>query len=361
MKTVKTEEILTILFLILTTLSASREVQGCQDLFSNSVDIPAEEPGLFEGNDCLEIMIITDLDTLLKDIGDNPSYHNAKVRYKNNDGLWEEVVAEIRVRGNFRKQSVNCDFPPLRLKFEKKDRENTIFDKTKNIKIVTHCQTNIPEYEQYLLQEYLIYRLYNILSDYSYKVRLMKVIYLDDIDSTYRVEKYAFLLEDEEELEERFNGQLLNLETVDPDNVDVDYYLLVAFFEYLIINTDWSLPILHNVDLLSVDYFKPPVPVPFDFDWSGLINIPYKIPTVNGLKTRVPERVYKGPCVKARDLKRITKLFQSKKEEIFNLYYDFPHLDNDYKAETFENIQIFYEILENRYIFHTVFIKQCTY
>lgn len=319
-----------------------------------------EEPGIFDGDDYLEMMITTDIDTLLKDIGDNPSYHDALIHYKNKDGVWEEVIAEIRVRGNFRKQSVNCDFPPLRLKFEKKDRQNTIFENTKILKIVSHCQTNIPEYEQYLLQEYLIYRLYNILSEYSYKVRLVKITYLNENDSTYKLEKYAFLLEDEEEMEERYNGHLLNLESVDPDKVDIDYYLLVAFFEYLIINTDWSLTILHNVDLLSIDYFKPPVLVPYDFDWSGFINIPYAVPTVSGLKTRVPERIYKGPCVKARDLKKTTRLFQLKKQEIFDLYYDFPYLETEYKAKTFENIQIFYEILENKYIFHSVFIERCS-
>lgn len=347
------------LFLILIIVSVQEEVLGCEDFQVIIEDSLVMEKGLFDGNDYLEMMILTNMDSLLNDIGDNPSYHDAIVRYKNKDGIWVEVVAEVRVRGNFRKQSANCDFPPLRIKFEKKNRQNTIFENTKNLKIVSHCQTNIPEYEQYLLQEYLIYRLYNILSEYSYKARLLKVTYLNENDSTYKVEKYAFIFEDEEEIEDRLNGKLLKIETVDPDKVDIEHYLLVSFFEYLIINSDWSLPIVHNIDLLSIDYFKPPVPVPYDFDWSGLINIPYEIPTVNGLKTRVPERIYKGPCVKIRDLKKTARLFQSKRQEIFDLYYNFPYLETEYKAETFRNIQIFYEILEDKYIFRAVFIEQC--
>jgi len=314
---------------------------------------------LFYGTDYLELIIITNIDSLLHDIGDDPSYHDARISYKNEDSLWIELNAEVRVRGNFRKQPANCDFPPLRLKFEKEERENTIFENTKNIKMVTHCQTNIPDYEQYVMQEYLIYKLYNILSDFSYKVRLLKVTYLDTQDSDYKIEKYAFFIEDDEDMADRLNGNILEIESVDPKNIDQEYYLLISFFEYLIINTDWSVPIVHNVTLLSIDYFKPPLPVPFDFDWSGFINIPYEIPTTSGLKTRIPERIYKGPCVKTRDLKKIARLFKSKKQEIFDLYYDFLYLDTEYKAETLQNIQIFYEILDDRYIFHSVFKEQC--
>ena len=316
---------------------------------------------LFDGTDYLELIIITNMDELLTDIGEDPSYHDARISYKNEDSLWIELSAEVRARGNFRKQPANCDFPPLRLKFDKEERENTIFENSKNIKMVTHCQTNIPDYEQYVMQEFLIYKLYNILSDFSYQVRLLKVTYLDTQNSDYKIERYAFFLEDDEDMADRLDGNILEIETVDPTNVDQEYYLLVSFFEYLIINTDWSLPIVHNVTLLSTDYFKPPLPVPFDFDWSGLINIPYEIPTASGLKTRIPERIFKGPCVKNRELKKMTRLFKSKKNEIFDLYHGFLYLDHEYKAETLKNIQIFYEILDDQFIFNYVFKEQCVH
>jgi len=347
------------LYLVMFISFIPLKVMGLMSFQVTSQDSLKHRTELFYGTDYLELIIITNIDSLLHDIGDDPSYHDARISYKNEDSLWIELNAEVRVRGNFRKQPANCDFPPLRLKFEKEERENTIFENTKNIKMVTHCQTNIPDYEQYVMQEYLIYKLYNILSDFSYKVRLLKVTYLDTQDSDYKIEKYAFFIEDDEDMADRLNGNILEIESVDPKNIDQEYYLLISFFEYLIINTDWSVPIVHNVTLLSIDYFKPPLPVPFDFDWSGFINIPYEIPTTSGLKTRIPERIYKGPCVKTRDLKKIAKLFKSKKQEIFDLYYDFLYLDTEYKAETLQNIQIFYEILDDRYIFHSVFKEQC--
>jgi len=337
------------------------KVLACENCQISSEDSIRQSTGFFDKTDYLELTITTDIDSLLNDKGDDPSYHDAKISYRNDDGQWVTIDAEIRVRGNFRKQSANCDFPPLRLKFEKKNRENTIFEDIKNLKMVTHCQTDISDYEQYLLQEFLIYKLYNILSEFSFKVRLLKVVYLDDHNSDYKVEKYAFFIEDEEDMADRLNGNILEIETAITEKVNQEYYLLVAFFEYLIINTDWSLPIMHNITLLSVDYFEPPLPVPFDFDWSGFINIPYEIPTADGVKTRVPERIFKGPCAKNRDLKKMSRLFQSKKKEVLNLYFDFPYLDDKYKAETFKNIRIFYEILDDKYLFNSVFNEPCSH
>jgi hypothetical protein len=314
---------------------------------------------LFESDDFLEIRIVTDLDTLVSDKSENPSYQSARLSYKNSDSNWITLDADIRVRGNFRRQAENCDFPPLKLRIDKKNRANTIFENTREVKIVTHCQSDIPEYEQYVVLEYLIYRMYNILSDISYLTRLLKITYTDDDHPEISFEKFAFFVEDPELMEERLNGKMLDFQTVDPQKIERDHYVLISFFQYLIVNTDWSLPILHNVDLFSKDYFKPPVPVPFDFDWSGLINIPYKVPTVAGMQVRVPERIYKGPCLKHKDLKKIKELFLDKQAELFDLFIDCKYLDDKTKVETFDNLQIFYRILEDNYLFNVTFLKNC--
>jgi len=326
---------------------------------SSPQDTTALITGLFDDENYLEIRIVTDIDTLLRDKSENPSYHKSRLSYKNSDSTWSSLDADIRVRGNFRKQSENCDFPPLKLRIDKKNRTNTIFENTRELKVVTHCQSDLPEYEQYVIQEYLIYRMYSILSDISYNTRLLKVTYIDKNDPELTFKKFAFFLEDPDVMEERLNGQMLNLQTVDPDEIDRDYYLIISFFHYLIINTDWSLPILHNIDLFSLDYFKPPIPIPFDFDWSGLINIPYKVPTVAGMQVRVPERIYKGPCLKKKDIKKIKQLFQEKKTQLFDVYIDCPFLDEKYKTETLQNLQIFYQILDDKYIFDNTFVEQC--
>jgi hypothetical protein len=313
---------------------------------------------VFNSDEYLEIRIVMNFDSLLNDTSENPSYHPARLSYKNADSIWISLDAQIRVRGHFRKKSENCNFPPLKLRFDKQNRTNTIFENTRELKMVTHCQSDIPIYEQYVIQEYLIYRLYEVLSDISYKTRLLKVTYIDRNDPGWTYQKFAFFIEDPDVFEERMNGHILNVQTVIPENVDWDHYVLISFFEYMIINTDWSLPIMHNIELFSLDYFKPPIPVPFDFDWSGLINIPYKVPTAAGMQTRIPERVYKGPDLKRREAKRFKRLFQEKQPELFDIYIDCPYLDHDLKIETINKLQLFYQILEDRYIFNSIFIKQ---
>ena len=315
--------------------------------------------GLFDTNDYLELRIVMNFDSLLNDKGDNPSFHSARLSYKNADSTWISLDAQIRVRGHFRKQSENCDFPPLKLRFSKENRTNTIFENTRELKMVTHCQSDSPQYDQYVIQEYLIYRLYEVLSDINYKTRLLKVTYVDRNDPGLTFKKFSFFVEDPDVMEERLSGHMISVQTVIPENVDWYHYVIISFFQYMIINTDWSLPIMHNVDLISLDYFKPPVPIPFDFDWSGLISIPYKVPTAAGMQTRIPERVYKGPCLSNKEAKRFRKLFQDKEADLFNVYFDCLYLDDDIKIETLNKLQLFYQILEDKYIFNSVFIDKC--
>jgi len=316
------------------------------------------ELGLFECETYLEVEIIVDMDTLIDDVGSDPNFHPAVFKYKETNGEWITLNVDVRARGKFRKNPVNCDFPPLKIDF-KKDRANTIFEPYKALKMVTHCQSEIPHYNQYVLQEYLIYKSYNLFTDLSFRVRLLSITYRDEQDPERAIEKFGFFLENAEDVAERNNGYLLDLATVRIDRIDQDHLTLVSFFEYMIINTDWSMSIMHNVELVATDYFDPPYPVPFDFDWSGLINIPYEVPSISGMKIREPERIYKGICRKKRELRKVIDLYHARKQSLFDLYVDFPYLDQDIKIQTLEELQIFYEILNDKYIFRIEFTEHC--
>ena len=68
----------------------------------------------------------------------------------------------------------------------------------------------------------------------------------------------------------------------------------LAVFEYLIGNTDWSVPYQHNIRLLTVPAIKNPVPVPYDFDQAGLVEAFYALPSENIGVASVRERVYRS-------------------------------------------------------------------
>jgi hypothetical protein len=246
----------------------------------------------------------------------------------------------------------------LKLKFGKKEREETIFENVKEIKLVTHCQSSWDDFEQYVLQEYLIYKAYNLFTDFSFRVRLARITYVDLPSRLDSLTRFAFLLEDDEQMAERNNAVLLDIETVSSNKLDQEHFTLMAMFNYLIMNTDYSVPIVHNIELISVDHFKPPIPVPYDFDWSGLINIPYDSPYTES-KTRYEGRKYKGPCLRRKKLEEAFALMHTKRDDLYQMYLDFPYLDKELRVRSLQELHMFYIIIQNRKLVRKEFIREC--
>lgn len=317
-----------------------------------------DKTGLFATDILLEMELHLPWDSLLADIGEDPGYHDGTLVFYDSTGTRKEIMVEVRARGHFRKNPDNCDFPPLKLKFRKESVAGTVFEGLKDIKMVTHCQNEIPDYEQYVLQEYLIYKTYNIYTPLSFKTRLARIHYMDMSGPQDTLTRFAFFRENPEDMASRNHGELLEFESAPQDKLDQDQLSLMAIFNYMIINTDYSIPIMHNVVLVSRDYFEPPLPVPYDFDWSGLINIPYDSPYVAHISGS-PERVYKGPCLRMKELEIILYEMQQKKLEIFELILEFPYLDNEKKSRNIQDLHLFFIMSGNSKLIREAFIRGC--
>lgn len=317
-----------------------------------------ETAGLFAADDLLEMEFYLPWDSLLVDIGEDPGYHEGTLVYYDSTGLRREFNMEARVRGNFRKNPDNCNFPPLKLKFKKKNVAGTLFEGLKDVKMVTHCQSGNPDYEQFVLQEYLIYKTYNIYTPLSFKARLARIHYMGMHGAQDTLTRFAFFLENPEDMASRNQGELLELESAKQDRLDQDQLALMAIFNFMIINTDYSVPIMHNVVLVSRDYFDPPLPVPYDFDWSGLINIPYDSPYVTHI-SESPKRVYKGPCLKMKELLNILSEFELRRRDIFTLFVEFPYLDEEIRARNIQDLHLFYILSGNTKLIREAFIMGC--
>jgi hypothetical protein len=313
----------------------------------------------FSSDSVLQIELYLDLDSLLADVGEDPSYHDGILVYEDPaDGNRHELKITVRTRGNFRRKPENCDFPPLKLKFSKKQRQGSIFEDLGELKLVTHCQSDLDEFEQYLLQEYLIYKSYNLFTDFSFRVRLARITYVDIAHRTAPFTRFAFLIEDAEDMASRNHAKLLELETISSDKLDQDYFALMSMFNFMIQNTDYSIPVIHNVLLVYTDDFKPPIPVPFDFDWSGIINIPYESPYATR-ETRYAGRKYKGPCIRGKELKEVFNVMRSRRDELYQLYREFPYLNEDLRSRSLQELEMFYIIIGNRKLVHQEFIRKC--
>ncbi|MCK4345873.1 MAG: hypothetical protein KAX05_11365 [Bacteroidales bacterium] len=308
--------------------------------------LEVNRPELFSNDEIMSVTIATDLNTLVCDIGDTTEYHKAILSYILPGEDTVSLNVSIKTRGNFRKDRNNCDFPPLCIKFSKKEVKNTIFEGQDKIKLVTHCRTGESEYEQFLFQEYLIYKLYNLLTPYSFRVRLLDVNYVDIWDPRHSVNSYAFMIERPKHMASRNGGEIRNVINLSSEEVELHNYTLLSLFQYMIINNDWSVTLLHNVKLISIDTAMPSIPVPYDFDWAGIVNAPYRF-SADSEKDFMTDRDFKGKCETLDELSFFLNYMKSKSREIYDLYMNSGLLNRKHEAITLQVLNDFYNIINH--------------
>jgi len=206
----------------------------------------------------------------------------------------DTIPVSYHTRGNFRLRSTTCAVPPIMIVFDRGGRPGTHFAGQRELKLVTHCRDG-ERYEQNNLVEYLIYRLYTLLGPTSFGARRLVASWEDTGQGTTSV-KPAFLIEDDRFVAQRLMGQL-DPSPIGFDESDPVVTVRMALFLLLVGNTDWSQPGQHNVKVVRTDSVLTYLPVPYDFDWSGLVNAPYARPDPSTRLRNVRERQYRGPCV----------------------------------------------------------------
>jgi len=90
-------------------------------------------------------------------------------------------------------------------------------------------------------------------------------------------------------------------------------------FQYMIGNTDWAVSALHNI-VLTEDSTGVVYPVPYDFDWSGVISTPYAQPDPRLNLPNVRQRAFRGMCRSPQDLATLFARFNARKDTIYTLY-----------------------------------------
>ena len=285
-------------------------------------------------------------------------YQKAQLSIYNLDSNIVEKEIRIRSRGVMRKSF--CHLPPIKLNFKETEFDNDSLNDINSLKLVTHCK-NSATFEQYLLKEFLVYRMYNLLTDSGFRVKLLQIDYIDSEDKVKPMTKYGFIIESNNHLAERLHGIRIDRAGVNTWDTDSYHTSLTAVFQYMIGNTDWAIPVPHNFKLV-----KPSVPtssilaIPYDFDYSGMVNTGYAIPAEElGIET-VRTRVYRGFCLPSQDhYQRIFKVFLENKQAMFSLVEDFELLDKKSRPEMLEYLEEFYKILENPRLANQEIIGVC--
>ncbi len=270
----------------------------------------------------------------------------ATISYRDSVGAPVSLPAQIRVRGIWRLQ--NCQFPPLRLRIAKQVADPTVFDRQRRPKLVTHCRNN-DEYEQYLLHEYAIYRMHGIVTPVALQSRLARITYVDSASGKPSTTRAAILLEDEDNLAERLGGRVFEIKGVPQGQLETYETVVLGLFQYMIGNTDWSVPGLHNIQLIQTDTATLPrhLAMAYDWDFTGLIRARYAVPHPMLRIRSVRDRLYRGVCPSEPDLTRAIALFNEKRSAILGVYDEVPDLEPGVARDGREYLEEFFKIIND--------------
>lgn len=315
------------------------------------------EKKLFADTSLLQFNLYANFRSVQKDRSDNPSYHLALLTYENDDSIKASISIKIKARGNFRKDRSNCVFPPLLLNFPKHNGDSAgLFKNQQKLKLVTHCQG-----DQYVINEWLVYKLYNLLTPKSFLARLVKVDYIDSAARLKHDVHYGILIEDENEMARRNETVIIKRKMVPSQATEHEEYLIMTVFEYLIGNTDWSIPYLHNIRLISADSTKVPyTTVPYDFDHAGIVAAPYAQPPEELELKSVQERLYRGYCLPYTDFDETVALYNKLKPDIYKVYTGCNLLQPRYVKQTIAYLDEFYKTINNKKLRMYEFGKPCS-
>jgi hypothetical protein len=257
-----------------------------------------------------------------------------------------EIPVKVRARGNSRLRV--CAFPPLRLNFSKETAAGSPFEGQDKLKLVTHCSDKRRDAGN-VFDEYLGYRLFERISDTSYRTRVLKLSYSDSSRPGTPTEiRDAFLIESDEGLAERLGISVSSVPGVHLSKLDEQQASRVYVFQFLVGNTDWSLvaadtddECCHNIDLFERDARL--LPVPYDFDLSGLVNASYAKPDP-GLKiSSVRVRRYRGYCLSPDALENALQEIRALEPDLLQMAAEAPAASDDDRQRRLGYLGEFFE------------------
>jgi hypothetical protein len=287
----------------------------------------AEKP-LFAADDPVTLSIRAPLASLFRNRGSND-----RIAGSLTDPSGQALPITLKLRGITRRTSEVCEFPPLRVDFAAPPPPGSVFAGQDKLKFVTHCR-NSSGFQQKVLLEYAAYRMYNLLTPHSFRVRLANVTY-KDADGRPIVSRVGYFIEDLNDVAKR-NSTIQSrgpamIPVGDLRPADAARY---AMFQHLIANHDWSMragpageDCCHNAELIGPLAAGATIPIPYDFDFSGLVDAPYAGPP-EALRIRsVRDRLYRGYCIHNGEALAAARQFRDMRPRMIAVLASVPGLE----------------------------------
>lgn len=318
----------------------------------------AESLALFASETPLEFTLAADFKAVNKDRNPNSTkVFPATLTVAGADGRAMTFPLNIRTRGHVRRMVQTCAFAPLRLEFQTEHIKGTVFEGHKNIKLGTHCR-DADLFEQYVPREYAAYRIFNFLTPRSFRARLAKATYVDAASKNVLESRMAIFIEDDDDVARRLEGRDIETQKLVFRRVDYDTITLLSLFEYLIGNTDMSMFLLHNIVLVQTQSGVI-YPVPYDFDYSGLVDTRYAIPAKQFNLTSVRDRLYRGPCRTAAEFEPFFAQMLEAKAQTLALFDSIPGMEPNYRKDAQKYLERFYQTISKPGEIKKAFLDEC--
>jgi hypothetical protein len=314
-----------------------------------SSSLAAAQP-LFDSDEPLSVVLELPTKEILRQAQKKPTFDGV-LRYTGIDGT--EVSLDIAVTTRGKSRLEQCQYPPLSINLKRKQVASTIFAGQNKLKLVTQCSGSA-NYQRYLNQEYAIYRIHNLLSDYSFRVRMLEVTYRDSTGQRRDKIQPAFFIESDKQAAERLGMATIKADVVNTSQLDPEQLSILTLFQYMIGNTDWSARkgpgtegCCHNGKVIvPPDSHNGWVVLPYDFDQSGIINTSYAAPSDKLPIRSVRTRLYRGYCRSNDYLDSTIALFNENRAAIEDLFASGPDGPSKNKS-ALKYLESFYEIVND--------------
>jgi hypothetical protein len=320
---------------------------------------------LFISDSTLAITIEGPFSTIMRN-RDEAEEFPATLKYSNAEGAEHQLDIQLRARGKFRRKRDICSFAPLRVNFQKKQAEGTVFAGQDKIKLVTDCQSSSSNFQQYVLKEYLAYKILNLMTDRSFSTRLLRVTYVNSDKKGNPRESYAFFIEEREHIADRLGMELVKIKKTNYSALDSAHTNFINLYEYFIGNTDYSLVLgpaesncCHNAVLFQQGE-NPYISIPYDFDHAGLVDAPYAAPNPKFRIKRVTQRLYRGRCANNPQLDSSVQQFIDRRDDINRLVQELDGFEKRSIKRTMSYIDAFYKVATNPKSVQKKIVKKCS-
>ncbi len=190
-------------------------------------------------------------------------------------------------------------------------------------------------------------------------VRLVHITYKDSEEKVKAFTQYAFFIEDEHDLVDRNNCMEEKRKDFYTEQTNREQMTFVSLFQYMVGNTDWSVYKCHNIKLMvsKNDTLSRPYAIPYDFDYSGFVNVGYAVPAEELGIESVRQRAYRGYPRGFDELESAIDIFKEKKESILYYIDHFELCNQRCRKDMTSYLNQFYDIISNNKSVENIFIR----